>query len=158
MTDTTQHTDTTAALADWGAPIRDHARRIAETRPANKAALFDALGHAGITLVTVTFDGYGDSGQIEGIEAFAGDNAVALPSDPIELAVAVYGSEEIERSAVTLREAIEKLAYDCLEESHSGWENGDGAYGDFTFDVAKRTITLAYNERRMETDYYEHVY
>ena len=31
--------------------------------------------------------------------------------------------------------------------THDGWENSDGAYGDFTFDVAERTITLDYNER-----------
>jgi ParB family transcriptional regulator, chromosome partitioning protein len=45
-----------------------------------------------------------------------------------------------------------------LEETHGGWENNDGAYGEFTFDVANRTITLAYNERHMESDYSEHVF
>ena len=57
-----------------------------------------------------------------------------------------------------LRDAIEKLAYDFLEETHGGWENNDGAYGDITFDVATRTITLAYHERHMDSDYSEHVF
>ena len=34
-----------------------------------------------------------------------------------------------------------------LEQTHGGWENNDGAYGEFTFDVAERTIKLDFNER-----------
>jgi hypothetical protein len=37
-------------------------------------------------------------------------------------------------------------------------QNSDGAYGDFIFDVAERTITLDYNERHMESDYSQHVF
>ncbi len=55
-----------------------------------------------------------------------------------------------------VRDAIEKLAYDFLEEVHDGWENEDGAYGEFVFDVAERTIRLEYNERVMTTSYSEH--
>ena len=55
-----------------------------------------------------------------------------------------------------VRDAIEKLAYDFLEEEHDGWENEDGAYGEFTFDVGERTIRLEYNERVMTTSYFEH--
>lgn len=48
---------------------------------------------------------------------------------------------------MVLRDAIETMAYDLLERTHSGWENNDGAYGEFTFDVVNRTVTLDYNER-----------
>ena len=129
-----------------------------ELLPANKTALFDALAAAGIEIVTVLFDGYGDSGQIENIEAKAGDDVVALPPGEVEIAAAVWGSSELERTGRAVREAIERLAYDFLEETHDGWENSDGAYGDFTFDVAERTITLDYNERHMESDYSQHVF
>ena len=47
--------------------------RIDALRPANRDRLFDGLIAAGITYVTVTFDGEGDSGQIESIGAWAGD-------------------------------------------------------------------------------------
>jgi len=40
----------------------EQAVREAELRPANKDRLFDALTAAGISHVTVTFDGEGDSG------------------------------------------------------------------------------------------------
>jgi hypothetical protein len=126
--------------------------------PANKTALFDALAAAGIEIVTVIFDGYGDSGQIENIEARAGDATMALPPHEIEIASPVWGSSEIERRTQPVREAIETLAYAFLGQTHGGWENSDGAYGDFTFDVTERTITLDYNERHMESDYSQHVF
>ena len=58
----------------------------------------------------------------------------------------------------TLSDAIETLVYAFLEQSHSGWEDNDGAYGDFTFDVGNRTITLDYNERYTESDYSCHTF
>jgi hypothetical protein len=63
-----------------------------------------------------------------------------------------------QRTVMSVHDAIERLAYDFLEETHDGWENSDGAYGDFIFDVAERTITLDYNERHMESDYSQHVF
>lgn len=158
MTDDTQQPGTDNAVAAWIAQYQNHAHRLAAVRPANKDALFDALACAGITRVVVQFDGSGDSGQIEFIDAFAADAPVALPSGNVELAEPVYCRDTIEVSTLSLRDAIEKLAYDFLEETHCGWENNDGAFGDFAFDVGERTITLAYNERRMETDYSGHVF
>lgn len=137
---------------------REHARLADESLVANKTALFDALAAAGIEFVTVVFDGYGDSGQIESIEARAGDKIFPLPTIEIEIARAVWGSSEIERLTQPIRDAIETLAYDFLGKTQSGWGNDEGAYGDFTFDVAARTITLDYNERHMESDYSQHVF
>ena len=57
-----------------------------------------------------------------------------------------------------MEEAIEILVYDVLNQKHSGWDNNDGAYGEYTFDVAERTITLDYNERHMESDHSMHVF
>ena len=111
-----------------------------------------------ICLCIVTFDGYGDSGQIENIEAKTGDDVAALPSGDVEIASAIWGEAEPDRTTTTVRDAIERLAYDFLEETHDGWENSDGAYGDFIFDVAERTITLDYNERHMESEYSQHVF
>ena len=36
--------------------------------------------------------------------------------------------------------------------------DNDGAYGEYTFDVTERTITLDYNERHMESDHSMHVF
>ena len=34
----------------------------------------------------------------------------------------------------------------------------DGTYGEYTFDVAERTVWLDYNERHMESDHSMHVF
>ena len=153
-------TDTTSMpspdFADWSREQDDHDRIATELRMVNKATLFDALSAAGLTIVTVSFDGYGDSGQIENIEAKAGDNAVELPAGTIEIASPAWASTDIQRQAQTIPEAIEALAYDFLGATHCGWENNDGAYGEFMFDVAARTITLDYNERYTSTENYTH--
>ena len=127
-------------------------------RPANKAALFDALAATGITSILVHFDGSGDSGQIEDIDAAAGDQPRDLPSGEIEIAHVHLGDPDIERTKLSVREAIESLAYDFLGQTHGGWEDNEGAYGEFTFDVAQRTITLEYNERVMTSEYSQHAF
>ncbi len=147
-----------APVPDWEIKRAEHERRDAELRDVNKTAVFDALTAAGITIVVVAFDGYGDSGQIENVEAKAGDEIVALPSGQVEIASAVWDQAEPESAATTAHVAIERLVFDFLGMTHDGWENSDGAYGDFTFDVAERTITLDYNERYMQSDYSQHVF
>ena len=127
-------------------------------RPANKAALFDALAAAGITSVLVHFDGSGDSGQIEDVDATAGDQPAEVPNGNIEIAQVRWGAANIEGTSLSVRDAIESLAYDFLEQTHGGWENNEGAYGEFTFDVENRTITLEYNERVMTSEYSQHAF
>ena len=147
-----------ASLSDWETKRAEHERCDAELRAVNKTAVFDALAAAGITIVVVAFDGYGDSGQIENVEAKAGDEIVALPSGQVEIASAVWDQAEPESTATTAHDAIERLVFDFLGMTHDGWENSDGAYGDFTFDIAERTITLDYNERYMQSEYSQHVF
>jgi hypothetical protein len=111
----------------------------ADTSPAEKNAVFDLLAEIGIHTVTVAFDGYGDSGQIEGIEAFVAERTPAVLPDnrPVR-----FRGEE-----TSLREAIETMAYAYLEATHGGWENDDGAFGTFVFSVPDRMIALEHNVR-----------
>ena len=56
------------STVDFGTILAAHAERTARTlalRPGNKDRLFDGLMAAGIAHVTVTFDGSGDSGQVD---------------------------------------------------------------------------------------------
>jgi hypothetical protein len=155
----TEPTDVSVSSSDsWQQQERAYARIASELLVANKTALFDALAAAGITTVLVNFDGCGDSGQIEMIEARAGAGNHPLPAVEIEIASAQWGSDTILRKPKPVSEAIETLVYAILSQNHGGWEDNDGSYGDFTFDVTERTITLDYNERHMESDYSQHVF
>lgn len=76
MTDTPQPViDMDAILARF----REWEARAAHLLPDNKARLFVVLASAGITRVIVTFDGGGDSGQIEDIAPFRADEQVEMP-------------------------------------------------------------------------------
>jgi hypothetical protein len=110
-------------------------------RPGNKDRLFDGLMAAGITHVTVTFDGAGDSGQIESIGAWAGETAVEFPASEIEYAALTWDNPEVEMRQLSLADVVEQLAYDLLSDTHGGWENNDGAYGEFCFDAAAAAST-----------------
>jgi hypothetical protein len=159
MTDSSNTTPgPTSPLSEWEAQAALRTQLEAELFSLNKAVLLNALALAGVTQVVVTFDGYGDSGQIENVEVRAGDDDIAMPAAEIEIAEAVWGQSEPERSTVSLATAIESLAYDVLERTHCGWENNDGAYGDIIFDVAEHRITLDYNERYTSSENYTHIF
>lgn len=152
----TNECDFSATLADFHAKQQVYQAMAQKLRTSNKAALFDVLHARGITQVVVSFDGYGDSGQIEDIEATAQDVITPLPDGIIKLSFASSYDPEPREEDLTVKSAIEAMAYDCLSETHGGWENNDGAYGEFVFEVADRSIALDYNERFTDSENYTH--
>lgn len=136
---------------DFETRYAQHKELCAKVNELNKAVLFDALAPAGITIITVDFDGEGDSGQINGVSALAGDQPADLPATQITIQQLRWGQTEATSSEFTLEGAIEALCYDYLEQKHDGWENNEGGYGDFHIDVDKRTIELVFNGRFTET-------
>lgn len=155
MTQTDKFFDFADAMTRYEADRAAFKAEATRLREANKAALFAVLESHTITQIVVSFDGYGDGGQVENIEAASGGKIVPLPDDDVDLTFARHGRESEARTE-PLGEAIESMAYDCLEETHCGWENNDGAYGEFIFRVGDDTITLDYNERYTATESYEH--
>lgn len=144
---------------DWNAVMARHAAFEAKSAAlvaVNKVALFAVLTAADVSSILVQFDGGGDSGQIETVQAFAGDTPVDLPSVDVVLISALADGVETRSDAMAIADAIESLAFDLLTATHAGWENNDGAYGEFRFDVAAGTITLDHNDRYVAVESYEH--
>ena len=139
------------------AAIQRHRKAVAVANEHNKPVVFDILAATGITSVTVDFDGEGDSGQIESVIACVGATRVELPTTPVTLQHVSWNRDALSNRTEPLREAIETLCYDYLEQTHAGWENNDGAFGSFTFDVDNRTIELEFNGRYTDiaTNIYE---
>jgi hypothetical protein len=121
----------------------------------NKTILFDALSAAGIASVIVAFDGANDSGQIESIDAYAADESHQfVPEGSLEWSSVLLETLTIQKQQMSLVTAVETIAYDLLSNTYGGWGNDDGAYGEFTFLVDTRIISLAFNERYIETNTY----
>jgi len=133
-----------------------HLKAVAKTNGLNKPVVFDALAAAGLTRVEVPFDGEGDSGQIEGIYAYAGDARAELPESSLTLHQAAQNVGDPKITTVSLHDAIETLCYDYLSQTHGGWENNDGAYGIFRFDISNRSIHLDFNERFSDSTLHSH--
>ena len=57
---------------------------------------------------------------------------------------------------LSLEDVVEQLAYDFLSDTHGGWENNDGAYGEFCFDANARCIHLEFNERFTSSELFTH--
>lgn len=147
------------STVDFGAILAGHAElaaRIEALRPGNKDRLFDGLMAAGITHVSVTFDGAGDSGQIESIGAWSCDKAVVFPATEISYAAITWDAPEVEMRSLSLEDVVEQLVYDFLSDTHGGWENNDGAYGEFCFDAGARCIHLEFNERFTSSELFTH--
>ena len=135
--------------------VRQRAQLI---RAANKACLFDALGNAGISVVEMSYAGRDNSGQIERIEARAGEVIRPLPDVEISITDADGFAKEPRSQMMSLADALEVIAYDLLDQTHQGWADDEGAFGDFTFDITARSITLDHDQRVSSTLYYQDVF
>ncbi len=146
-----------ARMAAYEAKWDAFRQREAELLPGNRAALFAALAGAGVARVVVAFDGSGNSGQIESVTAYdAEDREIAIPMTQIEIRETAFESEEVSVSPRSADEVVEIMAYKFLEQTHNGWEENEGAYGEFVFTVADQSIRLEYNERYTDTHCHEH--
>lgn len=134
-------------IEDFATLYEKNQKALAEANAINKTVLFDALCAAGITSVTVNFNGEGDSGQIEEIIAYPNGDQHQLPDVQLSIQQVEWGTGKQNSHQTAIRDAVEELCYDFLEQEHGGWENNDGAFGEFTFDVVGRTITLEFNGR-----------
>jgi hypothetical protein len=135
-----------------------HRRARAKLSEGNKHAVFDALATAHITSVLVEFDGEGDSGQINAVTAFRGDQRAELPATKVSIQNVAWGDDTAVTTESKLENAIETLCYEYLEDTHGGWENNDGGFGDFRFDVTGRSIELEFNSRFTDIDTSNHTF
>ena len=149
-------------MDDIWAKIREDQIKRAEQVKANAKLLFDTLEETRVATIEVTFDGCGDSGQID--EVVYEDHRGKELSEPT---LVVKGSftgrylkwDEKKKTHVEtgggegkVRDILEQVCYDKLEASHGGWEINGGSYGTFHFDVLNRKVNLEFNERIEEVN------
>jgi len=126
----------------------------------NKATILTAMRDQQIKKVVVSYSGYGDSGCIDSIHAGRDDEAEAVNLSAIAVVVVATSSLFVDGSwrenkcekTMTFHEALEEFAYDWLEANHGGWENNDGADGEFIFDLEEGRVFITHNSHYTETD------
>ena len=135
-------------LARWS----ERNERLRKANEASREAIMGALAGLGIERIEVSFDGYGDSGQIEDFVITGGSQEL---SGEVTVMSAPWTGESEPRQCA-LDDAVECLCYALLEQEHAGWEDNDGAHGTFVFDVAARTVTLECHVRYTAYETSEH--
>ena len=101
--------DMEAILESISAPRRTVRKSVRRTR----TVVFDALAANGFTRVNVTFDGEGDSGQIDNLAGYVGDVFTKLPEMKDHMLQASgWSDDKIDHERQSLTDAIEPLCYD----------------------------------------------
>lgn len=145
-----------SATKDFAALYANHQKALKEANAINKTAVFNALTEAKITRILADFDGEGDSGQLGNVAAYWDDALHEIPDVTVELQRVSWGSDKRATYHATLREAVEHLCYDFLSQVQDGWENNDGAFGEFAFDVAEQRVELDFNARYSDSVHFSH--
>ena len=135
-----------------------HQKALAETMAINKTAVFAALAEASITTASVTFDGGGDSGQINDIAAQRDGTTIALPETQVEFQQLDSDGRKPMPYNCGLRDAIEALCFNYLAHEHGGWENDEGGQGEFTFYIAEQRIELDFNQFYTDSTNHTHTF
>jgi len=135
-------------MVDIMAQIKADQLKKADKVKYHSNLLFDTLAKTKVSSIEVSFEGCGDSGQIEAVD-YTDAN-----SKRIDEAYLNHQWDEKKKMLVktepregNIREIVEEICYDKLGASHGGWEINEGSYGTFLFDVAARKVSLEYNQR-----------
>ncbi len=116
-----------------------------------KDIIFDILTENKVKNFTVSFDGSGDSGQVEDISSEVPSKVLHKEIQGVRIPNGTRYSqgkaEIIWEEAKTVEDVIQSVCYQALERVCGGWEIDDGSYGEFIFDVKNRKISLDFNER-----------
>ena len=131
---------------------------------ANRRQIHVQLVLLGAAHVTCTYNGYGDSGDIEGITVFKTFGEPGTPAGEEldgwkehEVKLFVGGDDDPNaKEAMTLEKALEALFWDLLEATHPGFENNDGGQGEFEWDVATNELSLDHGDNYTETEHSAH--
>ena len=124
-------------------------KRRREHLPSVKTTLCAALKAKGIAKVSIEYDGEGDSGQVNDIQAFDQKQQPVSLDDPFTLAL--HNPEEPTTYA-SLYEALDDFAWTALGLYHDGFVNNDGGFGAIAIDAEKATVTIDHNDRITDVD------
>lgn len=131
--------------------------KLDELHDGNREILFDILAREGVETVIIQFEGSGDEGSLENSDLPDRIKKVVIEGSRVSQGTVWHagGSTHRWKENCTVEEVLQSLCYEVLNIRHGGWENNDGAYGEFTFNVKERTAHLDFNERYTESELYE---
>jgi hypothetical protein len=115
-----------------------------------RRALIRELRSAGVERVEVEFDGYGDSGRIEGVTFYP--EVKNLEEKEVHDTMHEFtqwndGKPKKVKRNKTISELVDDVCYGILGSEHGGWEINEGSFGTFIFRVDDDKILVTFNQR-----------
>ena len=98
------------------------------------------LQAAGVVRVHIEYDGCGDSGQIDTITYFDSNGTAVDPDGQVTLT----------------EDDLLNLFYDLIQARHPSWEDHDGAFGEFKWDLQVNALQHTHNCRFTDYSTTEH--
>lgn len=163
-------------MSDWEIDWqRRKAQLLADTN-LNRKAVMDKLAELGVRLVTVEYEGSDDSGQIHGVFYYRsveveGDVLVGRgdieDETPIQNARIFWKDSHTNQwpqpseptiKEISLSDGVYGLCYGYLGVTHGGWENNEGAEGQFDLDVETGEVRLTHRARIIDYETTDHVF
>ncbi|WP_086740436.1 DUF6878 family protein [Erythrobacter colymbi] len=143
---------TTLAESNTATAARDDAPKLM------LAAICACARLHGIATITISYDGCGDEGGIDGVTlsgpALADGEPVpeiAMPDMPCSTWTVPYRGDAVAIES-TFESALDDLGYELIAQNHAGWENGEGAFGEVIIDVEAGRATHDHNTRYVSYD------
>jgi len=120
--------------------LHDYERALLERVRSRLPAFAQQLQAAGVVMLEIRYDGCGDSGAVEEIAGFD------VHQQAVDLAQ-VTGLDEL---------TLKDLFYDLSQVRHPGWQNGEGAWGEFVWKLASAALLQVHHDRFIDYDTTEH--
>lgn len=134
-------------------------REIAKANIPYVKAMIKQLKDFGAMEVRISFDGAGDSGSIEEVSVWKGQERLK-PLFDVEYMVSTGAwnsdtgkwEETANVKSMIVCDALEQFCYDKLEETGIDWYNNDGGYGELTINIGDDIeVNLEVHTRYTET-------
>lgn len=137
----------------WAQQRQSWAQREEEARARGVAGLKDAipfLTRLGVTMITMTYNGEGDSGDIDDF-SISGMETAPKTREALDEALKSFPAE----THAAERFATEELINRAFEILPAGFEINEGGYGQVIIDCENNKVRVEHNQRIVETDYSE---
>lgn len=108
--------------------------------------------------IRISFDGSGDSGSVDSVEIYAGNDrlnmmfSVDYPETSSTWSKETGWVKKHEIKRMPVKEALESFCYTMLEETGIDWYNNDGGYGELYITLDPCEIQLEVNTRYTQTN------
>lgn len=124
-----------------------------------KHSVMTVLRDHGIKYVSISYNGYGDSGQIDEIKVYGAERTTA-PDGPYDSEHAIDMPDVVvtlpEHTGQKLETLLDEYGWRLAYDTNPGFENNDGGQGTILFDVDENKITIEHGTNFTETHYSTH--